>query len=93
MENIEKPVKGNCIAVLMFAWCYIFSARWVEMQSTSSLSTTILPNMIRLVYLNNQAEWNTEASNDDLKNINVNVGDVSDDVKRWWAAILTPSEG
>src|SRR5271170_3055361 len=33
VENLEQPVKGNCIAILAFAWCYIFSAKWVEIQS------------------------------------------------------------
>ena len=30
-----QPRNGNCLAILVFAWSYILSARWVEMQQTS----------------------------------------------------------
>lgn len=44
---------GNCLAILVFAWSYILSARWVEMQQTSG--TFSAQSNDRMIYLYHQA--------------------------------------
>ncbi|KAH8672822.1 hypothetical protein BGZ60DRAFT_405680 [Tricladium varicosporioides] len=82
---------GNCLAILVFAWSYILSARWVEIQQTSG--TFAVQSNDRMVYLCHQAGWKDDASESLLNTIDVNLGDASNDAARWWAAILAKDEG
>jgi hypothetical protein len=96
-ENVDGPVKGNFIAVLTLAWCYILSAKWVEMQPPCHLSRdrdSIEPE--KLVYLADQAQFG-RGTMDDIAScvdvVHIDVGAISDDAARWWAAILAPETG
>ncbi|TVY47707.1 hypothetical protein LOCC1_G002816 [Lachnellula occidentalis] len=82
---------GNCLAILVFAWLYVLSARWVEMQQTSG--TCAAQSNERMVYLCHQAEWRDDTSESLLDTIDINLGVVSNDAARWWAAILAKDEG
>jgi hypothetical protein len=94
VENLEQPVKGNCIAILAFAWCYIFSAKWVEIQSSSCFERTkSSTDLVQLGYLNDLAQWSINARDGCPNDIDVDLGDIDDDAWRWWAAILAPGEG
>ncbi|TVY14401.1 hypothetical protein LARI1_G008582 [Lachnellula arida] len=86
-----QPRDGNCLAILVFAWSYIISASWVEMQQTSG--TFAAQSNDRMVYLCHQAGWRDNTSDSLLDTIDVNLGDVSNDAARWWAAILAKDEG
>ncbi|KAI1661132.1 hypothetical protein F4813DRAFT_399203 [Daldinia decipiens] len=76
----------NYIAVLTLAWTYILSARWVEVMSEPC----------SLVYSSNSAadyEDSMTSSEVDQDVVSVDIGDVSSDKFRWWAAILAPEHG
>ncbi|KAI9750145.1 MAG: hypothetical protein M4579_006586 [Chaenotheca gracillima] len=83
----DGPEEGNHLAILAFAWAYIFSARWIEMQRSYDFSPHIQ-------YMDDaQAHWSTDSyvwRSDDLE---VNLGYVSDEAARWWAALLATGEG
>ncbi|KAG4434241.1 hypothetical protein IFR05_010283 [Cadophora sp. M221] len=82
---------GNCLAILIFAWSYILSARWVEMQQSSGKFAA--QSNDHMVYLCDQAGWRDDTSEILLDTIDVNLGDASIDAARWWAAILAKGEG
>ncbi|EXJ72776.1 uncharacterized protein A1O5_03923 [Cladophialophora psammophila CBS 110553] len=93
-ENIDQPAKGNCIAILTLAWCYILSAKWTEIQQPSPLGrdhdSTELGG---LVYLPDQAQFglgNNAACSDA---VHVDLGGISHGAARWWAAILASGTG
>nr|KMM71104.1 hypothetical protein CPAG_07411 [Coccidioides posadasii RMSCC 3488] len=71
----------NHLSVLILAWSYIFSARWVE----------LIPGA-ELTYTEKYAEYGNN-KRDERPGVMVNVGDVDDDAARWWAAVLSPGEG
>ncbi|KAF4335660.1 immunoglobulin variable region used by the ITC63b heavy chain [Fusarium beomiforme] len=72
----------NHLAVLVLAWAYALSARWAEIFSQAS----------PLEYTDNQAEWLATQTCDNTEAI-VDVGNVSDDAARWWAAVVSPGQG
>ncbi|KAI6772918.1 hypothetical protein HG530_003876 [Fusarium avenaceum] len=72
----------NHLTVLVLAWVYALSARWVE----------IFPQASPLEYTDSQAEWLATPTCDNAEAI-VHVGNVSDDAARWWAAIISPGQG
>jgi len=82
---------GNCLAILVFAWSYILSARWLEIQQESGNFPVQLND--RIVYLRHQAGWRDDTSENLLDTIDINLGDIDDDAARWWAAILAKDEG
>ncbi|KAI8683196.1 hypothetical protein NCS56_00443800 [Fusarium sp. Ph1] len=71
----------NHLTVLVSAWAYALSARWVE----------IIPQASPLEYTDSQAEWVASQSYD-KRNADaiVELGVVSDEAARWWAAVLSP---
>ncbi|EFR00943.1 hypothetical protein MGYG_03944 [Nannizzia gypsea CBS 118893] len=86
-ENVE-PIyqkwfnrEDNHLSVLILAWSYIFSARWVELMPGAELT-----------YTEKQAEYGNSRGDERIE-VMVDVGDVSDDAARWWAAVLSPGEG
>ncbi len=94
VENIDQPVRGNCIAILTLAWCYILSAKWVEMQPPSHLNRDPEPaGLERPAYLDDTARFGVgdTAARSDF--VHVDLGGISDDAARWWAAILAPETG
>ena len=70
----------NHLPVLIFAWSYIFSARWAE----------LMPEAI-LAYTNSKA-CNSGKHREQGPAL-IDVGVVTDNAARWWAAILAPGEG
>ncbi|KAH6702012.1 hypothetical protein BKA61DRAFT_646888 [Leptodontidium sp. MPI-SDFR-AT-0119] len=87
----QNQENGNCLAILIFAWSYILSARWVEMQQTSGKFAA--QSNDRMVYLCDQVGWRDDTSESLLGTIDVNLGDACIDAVRWWAAILAKGEG
>lgn len=61
------------------------------MQQTSG--TFAAQSNDRMVYLCHQAGWRDDTSESLLDTIDVNLGDVSKDAARWWAAILAKDAG
>ncbi|PVH85786.1 hypothetical protein DL98DRAFT_605441 [Cadophora sp. DSE1049] len=87
----SPPRYGNCLAILAFAWLYILSARWVEIQQIPG--TLAAQSNDHIVYSCHQAAWRDDASASLPDTINIDLGDVSNDAARWWAAILAKDEG
>ncbi|KAI0849092.1 hypothetical protein F5Y00DRAFT_269722 [Daldinia vernicosa] len=77
----------NYLAVLVLAWTYILSARWVE----------VMPEPCSLLYTNSSAadydEDSMTSSESNQNVVSVDIGDVSSEEFRWWAAILAPEPG
>jgi hypothetical protein len=93
IENVENSAKGNYIAILTLAWCYIFSAKWVEMQSQRNPDNSISTNSEQLAYLNSLAYWTTHAADNSAGDIDIDLGGIGNDAARWWTAILAPGHG
>lgn len=72
----------NHLSVLILAWSYIFSVRWVE----------FIPGA-EMTYTKKHAEYRGLNTGDERTKVIVDVGDVDDDAARWWAAVLSPGEG
>ncbi|KAF5633847.1 immunoglobulin variable region used by the itc63b heavy chain [Fusarium tjaetaba] len=72
----------NHLAVLVLAWAYVLSARWSE----------IFSQALPLEYTDSQAEWLDAPPCDNTEAV-VDVGNVSHDAARWWAAVLSPGQG
>ncbi|KAI9163534.1 hypothetical protein HJFPF1_05151 [Paramyrothecium foliicola] len=71
----------------MRAWAYALSARWAEM----------IPRASALEYTTSQAPWTAHlVSNETAENAGpmvVNLGNLSGEAARWWAAVLAAVEG
>ncbi|KAI2011690.1 hypothetical protein LOZ39_001012 [Ophidiomyces ophidiicola] len=83
IPNCQKwfQQEENHLSVLILAWSYIFSARWVE----------LIPGA-ELTYTGKHAEYGN-SNGDRQTQVVVDVGDVDNDAARWWAAVLSPDEG
>jgi hypothetical protein len=90
-----SAVGGNYLAILAFAWAYIVSARWVEMQQSDAATYVSVPKNDRIFYLAAEAKstWTCGCSTKSPDELEVDLGDVDDDTARWWAAILATGEG
>ncbi|KAG6068739.1 hypothetical protein E4U32_007604 [Claviceps aff. humidiphila group G2b] len=75
---------GGHISLLMLAWAYVLSQRWSE----------LIPGAADIEYTNSTAAlW---AGGNDFKETDslvVDLGVVTDEAVRWWAAVLAPGEG
>jgi len=75
------------LVVLTFAWAYALSARWVE----------IIPRASPIEYTTSQARWTSyRASGESAENdrpMVVELGSLTGEAARWWAAVLAPGEG
>jgi len=87
----DQPVGGNYLAVLTFAWAYILSARWIEMQNPESLERGQTARCIH--YLQAQADLAWDDDEALSHDITIDIGDVRNDAARWWTAILAHGEG
>lgn len=83
-ENAEE---GNYLAVLFFAWAYILSVTWLEMQPSNFLQI----DCVR--YLDSQAPVFNDSDHTVQDGFKIDLGCAEDDAARWWAAILSPGEG
>lgn len=75
------------LVVLIFAWAYALSARWAES----------IPRASPIEYTPSQAPWiarqvSCEAA-ENGKPLVVELGNLTGDAARWWAAVLAPGEG
>ena len=74
----------NYLAVLILAWSYILSARWVE----------IMPGSTSLVYKSSMADTEvTTTASFDQHMAALNIGDAGPAEARWWAAVLAQDQG
>ncbi|CZT11672.1 uncharacterized protein RCO7_08709 [Rhynchosporium graminicola] len=87
-----NAVSGNFLAILAFAWAYILSARWLEMQQ-SDAAVHCVPHEGCIFYFAAAADWIYERAEISPDELHINLGNVDDDAARWWAAILAPGEG
>ncbi|KAI5866408.1 hypothetical protein GGS23DRAFT_602766 [Durotheca rogersii] len=75
------------LVILIFAWAYALSARWAE----------IIPRASRMEYTTSQAPWAVYAVSDEAadnsKPMVVELGKLTGEAARWWAAVLAPGEG
>jgi hypothetical protein len=75
------------LVVLMFAWAYALSARWAE----------IIPRASPIEYTASQAPWTTDAvfeeGGENGIPMVVELGELTGEAARWWAAVLAPGEG
>lgn len=75
------------LVVLMLAWAYALSARWTE----------IIHRASPVEYTASKASWeaptaSSEGASDGGYMV-VEVGEVTGEAARWWAAVLAPGEG
>jgi hypothetical protein len=72
------------LAILMLAWAYILSARWVELMPTTTLQ-----------YTENQAAFYNDSTgnNSEEDSIRINIGHAGSEKIRWWAAVLAQGQG
>lgn len=92
-EEGEQTSEGNHVSILILAWAYILSSRWVELQSLSSLADWTRQPLTCMRYSNVQAELLQESKELHWDASQVDIGATSEHVARWWASILAPGEG
>ncbi|KAG6312764.1 hypothetical protein E4U22_001575 [Claviceps purpurea] len=75
---------GGHISLLMLAWAYVLSQRWSE----------LIPGAADIEYTNKIAALsNGEGKSEVTEGPVVDLGVVTDEALRWWAAVLAPGEG
>jgi hypothetical protein len=80
----EQQNAPNYLGVLALGWSYILSARLGE----------ILGNGATMAYTSSCAMvYSGDVENEDSSNTVLDIGEVTEDVCRWWTAILAPYEG
>ena len=79
----EKTTVTNYLGVLTIGWCYILSARLVEIQGETAV----------MQYTNSEADWYYDIRCHPHETHIVDIGEADDSVARWWAAILAKREG
>jgi hypothetical protein len=89
----RRVVGGNYLAILAFAWAYIVSARWLEMQQFDVTAHVPVQGNDRIFYLDAEAEWICDRAKKSPDEVELDLGDVDDDAARWWAAILATGDG
>lgn len=76
----------NYVAVLMLAWAYILSARWVE----------IMPEPCSIRYTDSCASHDQDATakcRNSAGTIELDIGAASQEEARWWAGVLAQDQG
>ena len=79
----DEDGEGNHLAILLLAWAYVLSARWVEIQLQSD---TMHYSDLQAPQLDNEEDIPTNT-------IEINIGAACARAVRWWAAVLAPDEG
>jgi hypothetical protein len=77
--------KDDYLTILVLAWAYILSARWVE----------VMPASCCLIYTESQARHKvaTTKSGNGQHSLVVDIGPASPEEARWWAAVLAQGQG
>ena len=83
-DNAEE---GNYLAVLFFAWAYILSVTWLEIQPACFLQSDRVRYLDYQVQGLEDGDWRLQGS------LEINLDYAEDDAARWWAALLSPGEG
>ena len=86
-----RITEGNHLAILLLAWAYILSARWVELQSSYDLRCSF--PLVGMHYSDLKAARSNNDEDISTGAITINIGDSCERAARWWAAILAPGEG
>jgi hypothetical protein len=73
------------LAVLTFAWAYALSARWAEIITRAS----------PIEYTASQAHWTLRQGSGHAtgNEMVIELGNLTGEAARWWAAVLAPGEG
>lgn len=75
------------LVVLIYAWAYALSARWAE----------IIPRASPPEYTTSQAPWTAHPVSievaENARPMLVELGNLTGEAARWWAAVLAPGEG
>jgi hypothetical protein len=80
----EERDAPSYLGILALGWSYILSARLVEVQGEDA----------KVMYTSSKATgYHQETDNGRSPAVIVDIGEVGEDVARWWAAILAPREG
>ncbi|KAG6227592.1 hypothetical protein E4U26_001598 [Claviceps purpurea] len=76
--------EGGQISLLMLAWAYVLSQRWSE----------LMPGAQAIEYTNNSATLSDGGGGFKKTDSRViDLGVITDEALRWWAAVLAPGEG
>ncbi|RAK95880.1 uncharacterized protein BO80DRAFT_449746 [Aspergillus ibericus CBS 121593] len=78
----EVAVGPNYLAILTLGWCYILSARLLEIQGRGGM----------MEYTTSKAAVYDQAAHETAKHV-IDIGEADDDTISWWLAILAPSNG
>ncbi|KAL8835534.1 MAG: hypothetical protein Q9176_006883 [Flavoplaca citrina] len=90
-RETDKKVEGNHLAILLLAWAYVLSARWVELQPSCGLTGSLPPGAMH--YSDLQAARLNNEEDIPADTIETDIGEECERAARWWAAILAPGEG
>ncbi|CAG8396945.1 unnamed protein product [Penicillium salamii] len=77
----ENRIGPNYLGILTVAWCYILSARLIELQGDGG----------SMQYVN--SETNGESICDSAETYTLDFREVDENVAQWWDAILVQNEG
>lgn len=75
----EKGTRPNYVGVLTVGWCYVLSARLVEMQGEG----------VNMQYTSSGIDLSCDFTETDI----IDIGDADENVTWWWYAILAQYEG
>ncbi|KAL9632748.1 MAG: hypothetical protein Q9204_003664 [Flavoplaca sp. TL-2023a] len=90
-EGDRQKTEGNHLAILLLAWAYVLSARWVELQPPCGLTGSLPPGAMH--YSDLQAARLNDEEDIPADTIEIDIGQECERAARWWAAILAPGEG
>lgn len=82
--TVDEVAAGpNYLAVLTLGWCYILSARLVEIQGEDGAAMT---------YTESKTTGNHDTGHD-AGTDEIDIGEADGDAVSWWSAVLAPGEG
>jgi hypothetical protein len=79
----EKATGPNYVGILTVGWCYVLSARLVEMQGEGA----------NMQYTSSKIDYDCENVCDLPETDIIDIGDADENVTRWWYGILAQREG
>lgn len=79
----EKGTGSNYLGILTLGWCYVLSARLLELRGEG----------VYMRYTETRTECNSDTILENSSSHLLDIGEADEDVARWWSAILAPGEG
>ncbi|KAJ5691090.1 hypothetical protein N7488_011825 [Penicillium malachiteum] len=79
----ETSTGPNYLGLLTLGWCYVLSARLIEIHGDNAT----------MQYKKSEAEHDSENLPELPKKHVIDIGEVNEEVARWWSAILAQQEG